>query len=236
MREVLEAVGSARAVLFDVDGTLYAQAPVRRAMMLRLARAHVLRPRAGTRTVRTLAAYRRAQEALREAAFEGDVGARQLEAVAAEVGSDVDDVRAVVELWMETAPLDTVAANIRPSLVEVLDELARREVALAVVSDYPAQRKLAVLGLADRFDVVVTAQDPRVQAFKPNPRGILVALAELGVAPDDALYVGDRPEVDAAAAAAAGVRCVLVGQKARRAGGPDRAQVAVATVNAQEAM
>lgn len=236
MREVLAALGSARGVVFDVDGTLYAQGPVRRAMMLRLARAHVLRPMAGTRTVRTLAAYRRAQEALREAAFEGDVGARQLEAAAARVGTDVDDVRAIVELWMETAPLDAVAANARPGLVALLDELARRGAALAVVSDYPAQAKLAALGLADRFDVVVTAQDPRVQAFKPNPKGILVALADLGIEPQDALYVGDRPEVDAAAASAAGVRCVLVGQRARRAGGPDRATVALATVNAQEAM
>jgi putative hydrolase of the HAD superfamily len=236
MREVLAAVGSARAVVFDVDGTLYAQGPVRRAMMLRLARAHVLRPIAGTRTVRTLAAYRRAQEALREAAFEGDVGVRQLEAAAAKVGTHVDEVSAVVELWMETAPLDAVAANARPGLVEVLDELARRGVALGIVSDYPATRKLAALGLDGRFDVVVTAQDPRVQAFKPNPRGILVALAALGVAPGDALYVGDRPEVDAAAAAAAGVRCVLVGQKDRKTGGHDRAGVALATVHAREAM
>ncbi len=236
MREVLAAVGSAQAVVFDVDGTLYNQGPVRRAMMVRLARAHVARPRTGARTVRTLAAYRRAQEALREAAFEGDVGTEQLALAAAQVGAQVADVRALVERWMETAPLDAVATHARPGLIDVLDELARRSIALGVVSDYPAERKLAALGLDGRFDVVVTAQDPRVHAFKPSPKGILVALAELGVDPRDALYVGDRPEVDAAAAAAASVRCVLVGQARRTVTGDRSAPAGHGTPDVREAI
>jgi phosphoglycolate phosphatase-like HAD superfamily hydrolase len=65
-----------------------------------------------------------------------------------------------------------------------------------------------------------------VAAFKPNPRGILVALERLGVAPGEALYVGDRAEVDAAAARAAGVACaILSGLKAA----PDAAYLAVAS-------
>jgi putative hydrolase of the HAD superfamily len=236
MREVLDALGSARAVVFDVDGTLYSQGPVRRTMMLRLTRAHARRPWAGSRTLRTLAAYRRAQEALRDDAFDGDVEARQLELAAAKLGASTDEVRTLVEQWMETAPLDAVAANARPDLVEVLDELRGRGVRLGVLSDYPAERKLMAMGIEDRFDVVVTAQDPRVRSFKPNPRGLLVALAELGVAPADALYVGDRPEVDAAAASAAGVRCLLVGKAGRGATGIDRTPVAAATAHAKEAM
>jgi phosphoglycolate phosphatase-like HAD superfamily hydrolase len=37
-----------------------------------------------------------------------------------------------------------------------------------------------------------------------------VACARLGVDPEEALYVGDRVEVDAAAAAAAGVPCAIL--------------------------
>lgn len=215
MRDVLEAVGAARAVVFDVDGTLYEQSPVRRAMMIRLARTCVTRPVAAFRTMRVLASYRQAQEALRESGFEGDVAAEQLRRAAAASGVNLDDVVALVEQWMETAPLDAVASNPRAGLVEVLDELARRGVALGVVSDYPAERKLAALGIAGRFDVVLSAQDSRVQAFKPNPKGLLLALSELGVATEDAVYVGDRAEVDGAAAAAAHVRCVLIGRPHR---------------------
>ena len=98
-----------------------------------------------------------------------------------------------------------------------------RGLRLGALSDYPATRKLEALGVADRFDVVLSAQDPRVHAFKPSPKGLLVALEELGAAPGDALYVGDREDVDGAAARAAGMRYVIIGAtstKRRPATGP----------------
>ena len=59
----------------------------------------------------------------------------------------------------------------------------RRGTKLGALSDYPAVAKLEALGIADRFDVVLSAQDPRVHAFKPNPKGLLVALEALAVEP-----------------------------------------------------
>jgi HAD superfamily hydrolase (TIGR01509 family) len=215
VRDIVAALGSARAVLFDVDGTLYHQSPVRRAMVRRLVRAHARRPARGARTMRILAAYRSAQETMRESGFVGDVDAEQRHRAAVKTGASPDEVGELVEQWMEAAPLDAIAAHARPGLVDVLDQLADRGVALGVVSDYPADRKLAALGVAGRFAVVVSAQDPRVQAFKPSPRGLLAALGELGVSATDAVYVGDRPGVDDAAAAAANMRCVLVGDAHR---------------------
>lgn len=200
-----------RAVVLDVDGTLYQQGPVRRAMMARLARAHWRRPMSGLSATRILAAYRRAQESLRASAFEGDVSTAQVEMAAQQSGVDAATVVACVDQWMETVPLDLVAASARDGLADALDAMAAGGLKLAVVSDYPPHRKLEALGIADRFDTVVSAQDERVRAFKPNPRGILVALADLGVGPAEALYVGDREDVDAPAAAAAEVRCALIG-------------------------
>jgi HAD superfamily hydrolase (TIGR01549 family) len=214
--EVPAGGGEIRAVVFDVDGTLYRQGPVRRAMVTRLARAHWRRPRAGLHVTRVLAAYRRAQESLRTEPVEGDLAAAQAERASLQVGVDVARVQACVDEWMETAPLDLVAASARAGLVDALDSMARSGVRLGVVSDYPARRKLQVLGVADRFEVVVSAQDERVQALKPSPKGILVALRELGVEPLEAVYVGDREDVDAPAAAAAGVRCVLIGESRSR--------------------
>ena len=52
------------AVILDVDGTMYAQRPVRLGMLLRLS-AHTLRhPWEGLACARALGAYRRAQEQL----------------------------------------------------------------------------------------------------------------------------------------------------------------------------
>jgi len=47
----------ADAIIFDLDGTLYHQSRLRRAMLLRLLRAHVSRPLEGLRTARILSAY-----------------------------------------------------------------------------------------------------------------------------------------------------------------------------------
>ena len=44
------------AVVFDVDGTLYRLRALRRAMALRLVRAHLHRPLAGVTTMRILSA------------------------------------------------------------------------------------------------------------------------------------------------------------------------------------
>ena len=215
MRDVLGQLDGARAVLFDIDGTLYRQGPVRRAMMARLVRGHLARPTTGAQVMRVISAYRRAQEELRGSGFEGDVTEAQVEMAAARTGVDADVVRSIVEQWMEVEPLGAVAASGRTGLVELLDELARRGTKLGALSDYPAMAKLEALGIADRFDIVLSAQDPRVHAFKPNPKGLVVALEALAVEPADAVYVGDRAEVDGAAAAAVPMRCVIVGGSRR---------------------
>jgi len=202
-----------RAVVFDLDGTLYRQGPVRRRMLRRLVGAHWSRPVAGLRTARMLGAYRHAQESLRADGFEGDVAREQLACASERCGADPVDIEMCVATWMEEAPLNAVAASARAGLIETLDALAAKHVRLAVVSDYPAISKLQALGVADHFDVVVTAQDRRVRAFKPNPRSLLVALEDLGVERQEALFVGDRLDVAALAAAAAGVRFVLIGAR-----------------------
>lgn len=211
MREVLAGAAGAEAIVFDLDGTLYAQRPVRRGMARRLVTAHVARPLVGVRTMRALAAYRRAQEAMRARGHHGDLARAQLAEAAAAAGVEPAGLADLVERWMESEPLDLVAAHARPGLVATLDELRARGVRLGVVSDYPAAAKLAAMGIDRHFDVVRCAQDADVGVFKPDPRGLLVTLSDLGVDPSRAVYVGDRAEVDGAAAAAAGVRFILLG-------------------------
>jgi FMN phosphatase YigB (HAD superfamily) len=56
--------------------------------------------------------------------------------------------------------------------------------------------------------VVVTSQS--CGFAKPDPRILQVALAALALEPRHAVYVGDDPATDGAAARAAGIRFVLV--------------------------
>jgi pyrophosphatase PpaX len=93
-----------------------------------------------------------------------------------------------------------------PGAAETVAELARRGVALALVTS--KRRRGTLMGLArcgitEHFDVIVTPED--VTHAKPHPEPVRVALARLGVAPEEALFVGDSPH-DMAAGRAAGTR------------------------------
>lgn len=207
-----------RAIVFDVDGTLYAQAGLRRAMLLALVRGHLLRPWHAPATFRILAAYRRAQELLREQPTDGALGEAQLRLACARAGADEKRVRALVEQWMERAPLPLLPRFMDPELPRVLRAARARGLRLGVLSDYPATDKLKALGVAEFFELVLTAQDPAVNRFKPHPAGLREAARRLGADGDQVLYVGDRGSVDGAAAAAAGVPCVILNGPRQTAG------------------
>lgn len=67
-------------------------------------------------------------------------------------------------------------------------------------------------GLAARIDATVCGDD--LPSHKPDPAGLDAVLAQLGVAPDAALFVGDA-DVDVLAGAAIGV-CTLLIRHGRR--------------------
>jgi nicotinate-nucleotide--dimethylbenzimidazole phosphoribosyltransferase len=71
-----------------------------------------------------------------------------------------------------------------------------------VMTEGDVRALLAPVGLDELLEAVVTSAD--VGAAKPSPLGIQRALAQLGVEPSEALFVGDD-DVDAVAAEAAGV-------------------------------
>jgi putative hydrolase of the HAD superfamily len=92
-----------------------------------------------------------------------------------------------------------------PGVSEALAGLRARGLALAVVANWDCAlpEHLERIGLARWFDTVVTSAE--AGAPKPDPRPFRLALERLGVDPDRALHVGDRPE-DEAGARAAGLR------------------------------
>jgi HAD superfamily hydrolase (TIGR01549 family) len=94
-------------------------------------------------------------------------------------------------------------------IARTLDAIKRLGIRLGIVSG--AQPEVLELlrkdGVLDRFDAIVLGAD--VSRRKPDPEGIVKCLGELGVAPVAAVYVGDTP-VDIQASRAAGVRAVAV--------------------------
>lgn len=94
-------------------------------------------------------------------------------------------------------------------LAQTLDALKKAGIMLGIVSGARPEvlELLRPNGILDRFDAVVLGDD--VSKAKPSPEGILKCLNQLGVAPGEALYVGDAP-IDILASRAAGVHVVSV--------------------------
>jgi len=105
------------------------------------------------------------------------------------------------------------------------------EYTLGLLTDGPKvaqESKLDRLGWWDLFGaVVVTGTLP---AGKPDPRTFETICDRLGVAPGDAVYIGDRPETDVEGATDVGMTAIQV----TFPGGPEVSPAAVATVERDE--
>ena len=189
------ADGTLRAVLFDLDGTLADTAPD-------MARTVNL-----MRTKRGLAAVPESQ--VRPHVSQG---ARGMICSAFELDPADPRFQALREEFLELyADNLSVGTCLFPGMDELLEALEADGIAWGVVTnkfERFAHPVMEGLGLAARAGVVVggdTCARP-----KPFADPLLHALERLGVAPADALYVGDDPR-DVEAARAAGMPVLVAG-------------------------
>lgn len=109
-------------------------------------------------------------------------------------------------------------AGVQSGTTEALERLRSAGYRLAVVSnsDGRAEEGLSAAGLLELFEFVIDSQ--LVGFEKPDPRIFQAALTRLGVAPADALYVGDIYEVDVVGARRAGMDVILLDPLGNHAG------------------
>lgn len=189
-------------VVFDVDGTLYRQRPLRLVMAALLCKSAAAGR--GLLPIRVLGVYRRLRE---EFADEGrrDFESALVEETARRCGTSKAAVDAIVAEWIERRPLRYLRNCRYPGVVNVFDEVRKSRRKIGILSDYPAQAKLAALGLD--ADYIVCARD--VGALKPSPIGLEHLVSAAGERPETTVLIGDRPERDAEAARRAGTKCLI---------------------------
>ena len=199
--------------VFDVDGTLYHQNVVRRRMMFDLlfeaARTQSLE------TIEVLRFYRRQREYLadcEECNFEAllrDQVANRCKVARARLDN-------IIQEWLHTRPLRYIARSAVAGVDKAFRTIRCSGRKIGVLSDYPAEAKLRVLGL--EADYIVSADMPQVGRMKPHPSGLLHVMELAGTAPAATLLVGDRQDRDGAAARRAGARWLMRGSKANSSG------------------
>lgn len=111
------------------------------------------------------------------------------------------------------------AWEVYEEVVPVLERLRGMGAHLAVVSNWDSRLPslLEQLDLARHFEVIVVSHLEGME--KPSPELFLRAVRRLGGRADDALHVGDVPELDGAGARAAGIASAILDRRGRLAPG-----------------
>jgi putative hydrolase of the HAD superfamily len=186
------------AVLCDLDDTLFPQADWLAGAWRAVAES------ASEQGVQQAPFLKALQEIAAEGSARGGIIDRALAAVDAQI--PVADLVAVFKAYR--AP----GLELYPGAAQALAAL-RERVPIAVITDGDPgiqQGKLASLGLLGAVDHVVISDQIGREFRKPHPEPFRRALAALGVEPQFAVCIGDRPDKDVAGAAALGMRAVRV--------------------------
>lgn len=177
-----------RTVLLDLDGTL-----IDSEELILASYRHTLREHRG--------------EALPDAAWLETMG-QPLEAQLRDFAEDEDELRTMVATYLEHN--DRVHDELLrgfPGVREAVEKLREAGLRLGIVTSKrrgKTLRGLEVCGYPlDWFETVVTASD--LEAHKPDPAPVVMALDAMGEDPDRALFAGDSIH-DLRAGRAAGVR------------------------------
>lgn len=197
-----------RLVVFDIDGTLYRQRPLR----VRIGRDLTLYSiwNRDLKVASILAKYRHFRERMGEQLvvdFEPSLITKTAEAT----GSSSEAVCAAVSEWMERRPLPYLRRCMYPGVRELFDGLRRHEKCIGVLSDYPARDKLAAMGLW--ADHIVSAHDEGIGVLKPHTRGLEHLISAAKASANDTIVIGDRADRDGEVATQVGARCLIRSSK-----------------------
>ena len=195
-----------KAIIFDVDGTLYEQSRLRSKMLVDLLAYYALRPWR-LQEMRILQRFR-AEREKRPGASGPDLENAQYTWCADKGRFPVQKVRQVVDRWMFTHPNQYLLNCVYPGTHSFFDAIRQQGIKIGIYSDYKAHDKLAAMNLA--ADIVVSSTDPEIDQLKPAPAGLLHIADALNLSPEECLFIGDRQELDGLCAERAGMPYLIV--------------------------
>lgn len=204
------ALNNIKGILFDVDGTLYCQTPLRMVMVILLLLSNFYKPKELLRTFKVIIQFRRSQEQMRSLEKVEQCNKNQILNTAQATGESPSYIKDIVEEWFEKRPLSFIYLCRRRGMKGAIEKWFKEGIKLGIYSDYPVDNKLHALGISELIDTRVSSSDPDVHGFKPNSNGFTLAARKMGMDPSEILYVGDREEVDGVGASNAGMQVIIL--------------------------
>ncbi|WP_181304111.1 HAD family hydrolase [Rufibacter sp. XAAS-G3-1] len=198
-----------KAVIFDVDGTLYAQSILRKKMLFSLISHYATKPWLWKDIL--ILHHFRAEREKKAGITSRNLEAAQYEWCAAKGNFPIPRIRKVIDHWMFKFPNKYLPACMYPGVQSFFKALTSKGIKIGIYSDYKAIDKLEAMGL--HADIVVSSTDTEIDFLKPHPRGLLYIAEKLGLEPKDCLFIGDRQELDGECAIKANMPYLIVEKK-----------------------
>lgn len=198
-----------RAVCFDIDGTFYPNSR----MYLRSAPLFFRHPR-------LFLALDAARKDLRQRRPVTDFHAEQAALVAARLGLEPAVARARIEQviyrdWTECLR----GIRLFPGVAACLERLRSAGLVIAVLSDFPVEGKLELLGLDFQPELILSSESTGY--LKPNPEGFRQVVEKTGIPPAEILYVGNSVSCDVLGAQGVGMPAALMARRAPESAHPE---------------
>jgi putative hydrolase of the HAD superfamily len=210
-----------RAVLFDVDFTLFRPGPeLGPEGYRRVGERHGLKLDAARHEHARTAALGEIQRH-RELVHDEDVWVAFTEQIVLGMGDgvDLDAARScAIDMVREWERHENF--SLYEDALPVLDELRRRGLKIGLISN--GQRDLDEFAVHHALDVDAAVGSKSHGRVKPHPSIFEAALSALGVTPPETAMVGDSYEDDIEGARALGIRAILLDRDGLRPEAPDR--------------
>lgn len=201
-------------VIFDLDGTLYDQ----RKLRLKLYLIFIIRLlffRIRLHDLRIVSEFRKQREkhkGFSSASLDED----QYKWCAEKTGIPIEEIKKIIFNLMYHLPLNHLRNAAYPGINLFLTNLRQSGKKLAVYSDYPVDKKLAVLGIT--VDKTFCSTQKNIAQFKPSKKGALSICESFDCKPEHVLFIGDREDTDGESARMAGMHFLKVNTKKARKG------------------
>lgn len=174
-----------KALILDMDGTLYRQLPVRIGMAKELFFHYLFRLNRISELI-AIYKYRKSYER-------------------GQLQTPNDNI----VYWMEKRPKKYIRFYRNKKLIALTEEMQKQGVKIVVYSDYPLEEKLDALS-PFKPNYYFSANDADIQCLKPDPQGLLHIINVLDIPKKDILFIGDRYEKDGLCAQEAGIDYLIL--------------------------